>query len=283
MQHQAWLYLVLNTKALKGIDNTRHQHDNDDMTLIILSDNSMSRGIFAYLTRSGNPKKKDDQQKKKKRRWLFRRAESVSSLTDQYSDYPGFGNAAPSFGASPYGDLSPNSFFTETGKLQKDKEMMKKAQNRGGGSRTVEPEVDLTLNDLDLPQSSVLRRPSLYEVFENKGDRKGEPTQTLGPSLVVDDNKGEDKEDDDDDDDDEIASPYEQDSFHQRMDSKASSSSGNRGVIKVSPQATDTEQYSRRQDRKNVRSITEESIGQCPTIMLLIINPQFLLYFSCIF
>ena len=225
----------------------------------------MSRGIFAYLTRSGNPKKKDEQQKKKKRRWLFRRAESTSSLTDDR--YNGFyGNAGPSFaGASPYNNISPNQFFSKTG-LQKDSEIIEKQHRRGGGAerKAKEPEVDLSLDDLDLPQSNVLRRPSLYEVFENNA--KKEPTRTLGPNIILDEGerneRDEDDSEEDDEDEEEIASPYEQDSFHQRLDSKASCSSSDNRIKAVSPQTSDTDMYSRRKDRKNVRSMTEDSIGK---------------------
>lgn len=225
----------------------------------------MSRGIFAYLTRSGNPKKKDEQQKKKKRRWLFRRAESSSSLNDDR--YNGFyGNAGPSFaGASPYGDISPNQFFSKTG-LQKDGEILEKQHKRGVAAerKAKEPEVNLSLDDFDLPQANVLRRPSLYEVFDNNAAKK-EPTRTLGPSIMLDENerneRNEDDSEEDDDEEEEITSPYEQDSFHQRKDSKASWSSSDNRMKAVSPQTSDGDLYNRRKDRKNVRSLTEESIA----------------------
>ena len=210
------------------------------------------RTLLAYLTRHDS---KDEKQKKKKKRgFLFRKAESRSSLTDNYNyrgPYKMEDISKPYEEVSPYDDISPHSFFTDTGALQSDIELQKKKRS----SQNQAPVV----SEFVIPESNAPSRPSLTNIFDLS-------------STNEQSTKGNDENDHDGNEDEEILNPYDEDSFHlkpsratksdqprkQEMTPQTSSSSERalKASIELVPRT-------RRRDRERPSStVTDESIGQ---------------------
>lgn len=228
------------------------------------------KNLFSYLTKSGSKEEKEPK-KKKKRGFLFRKAESRSSLTDNYDYYRSpYKIDAPKegySGTSPYDDISPDSFFTDTG-VQRDIDFQRK-KNASKQPPLIHVPV---VPEFEIPDTSRTNRPSLSNVFDVSGTSgKDKNSKTFGNrgSQVVDNTAL--KLEFEDNEDDELLSPYDEESFHAKSSTKKGESTARQE--KIAPQSsnrslnTDIEIVTRerRRDRDRPSSI-EESIG---TVQLL--------------
>lgn len=262
-----------------------------------MSSSKWSHGLIAYLTRNRTDSKNENAlKKKKKRRWLFRRATSQSSLQNTKDMYENFGGPfgpdgiQSAFTISPYEDVSPNSFFTEKG-VQKDIDFQRNKlpaqQISKAPNMVAQPQNEFLdpFDDFALPESNTYHRPSLKNIFDiqtqgGSGSKNVAVTPSTRTSAKTSSSNatsghlgGEEEEEEEDKEEDEreeidLASPYEEDSFHLKPPAGMSK----RMTPKTSGSSLKTNTQLPYENREGRRSLTEESAGE---FRLLISNHQY--------